>query len=182
MDVEPGALDAGAGREIGQRLKRVHEVGTAIGVAGVVERVHANDDVVGAEDLGPAERERQEDRVSRGHVGRWNVGGRKIAVERDVDVRRQRRSADGPEIDGELLMPGDAERLCDRARRLHLCGVALAVIDRERVQREAVGLGDGRRRVRIQPAAQQHHGWDRNHDITPSPIIPITLHVWRDAR
>ena len=59
----------------------------------------------GLEHFGPGERQRQEDRVARGHVGRRNVGsGDEIAVVRHARVRGQRRSADGAQVDGQLEM------------------------------------------------------------------------------
>ena len=149
------ALDAGACREIRERFERAHELGTAIGIAGVVERVHANDDVVGAEHFGPAERERQEDRVARGHVRRRNVGRRKIAIARDVDIRRQRRSAEWrAESTVSSWWRTTPSAVATARADVHFARVPLAVMNRERVQREAVGLRDGGGRIRIETAAE----------------------------
>ena len=60
-------------RQRRQLLERRDELRAAVGIAGVVERVDADDDVVRAEHFGPAERQRQEDRVARRHVGRRDV-------------------------------------------------------------------------------------------------------------
>ena len=57
-------------------------------------------------------------------------------------------------------MPLDAERARDRARRLDLARVALAVMDREREQREPLPLGDRGGGVRIETAAQEDDGAD----------------------
>ena len=57
-------------------------------------------------------------------------------------------------------MPLDAERARDRARRLDLARVALTVVDGQRVQREALRLGDRGGGVGIEAAAQQD---DRSH-------------------
>ena len=72
-----------------------------------------------------------------GHVGGGNVGRGQVAIARHRRVRGQRRAADGAQIDRQLEMPLDAERRGDGARRLDLARVALAVVDRQRVQREA---------------------------------------------
>src|SRR5439155_22841429 len=104
----PAALDAGACAEVRQTLERADEFGPAIGIPGVVERVHADDDVVRAEDLGPSQREREKDRVSRRDVGRGDVALVKIPIARDRDVRRERRAAYGAQVDFELEVLLDA--------------------------------------------------------------------------
>src|SRR5882672_2339352 len=73
VHTESRAFDAVARRHGRQMLERGEELRPAVGIAGVVERVHADEEVVRAEDLGPAKRERQEDRVARGHIRRWNL-------------------------------------------------------------------------------------------------------------
>ena len=70
VDREPlAAFDAGLGGEVGHLLKSGDVFGAAIGVAGVVERVDAEEDVARAEDLDPGEREGEKDGVARGNVG-----------------------------------------------------------------------------------------------------------------
>src|SRR4051812_10233921 len=61
VDAEAAALDAGAGAEIGDTLEGGDEFGSAVGVAGIIERIDADDDVARVERLGPAERQRQKD-------------------------------------------------------------------------------------------------------------------------
>jgi hypothetical protein len=55
-------------------------------------------------------------------------------------------------------MASDAQRLRNRARRLHFSRVPLAVLNRERVEREAVGFRDGCGRVRVEASAEQYDG------------------------
>ena len=52
-------------------------------------------------------------------------------------------------------MARDPERPRDSARRLNLTRVPLAVLDRQRVQREPLLAGDRGGRVRVEPAAQK---------------------------
>ena len=117
MDAKPRAFDAGARRHRRQRLERGDELGPAVGIAGVVERVHADDDIVRAEHFGPAERQRQEDGVARRHVGRRDVGRGQVAVARHRNVGRQRRAADRAQIERQLEVRRDAERRRDAPRR-----------------------------------------------------------------
>ena len=138
--------------------------GRQSGIAGIVERVDADDDVARVEHFGPAERERQEHRVARRHVGRGNLRGIDRPILRHRQIARQRRAAERGQVHGDLDVAGDAERPRDRARRLDLARVPLAVRDGERVQAEPFGPRDGRGRVGIQPAAQQndrvrHRAW-----------------------
>ena len=83
---------------LARRSNARDEFRPAVGIAGVVERVDADDDVVGAEHLGPAERQRQENRVPRRHVGRRNLRGVEVAIVRHGRARGQRRAADRPQI------------------------------------------------------------------------------------
>jgi hypothetical protein len=52
MDVKPVALDRVTGGEVGKPLERLDELRAAIGVAGVVHRVHPHEEVAGADVLG----------------------------------------------------------------------------------------------------------------------------------
>ena len=133
------AVHARRGRQRRQLLEGGDELRTAIRIARVIERVHADDDVVRAEHLGPAERQRQEDGVARRHVGR-----RDLVADRSA----------GPSGTGASVVsdePPNADRSTSsstcRATPSHAAtaraassslGVALAVADGQRVQAEAV--------------------------------------------
>jgi hypothetical protein len=69
MEVKTLTLDARLGSEIGQLLEGLDEGGAAVGVAGVVDSVDANEDVVGADDFGPAKGQGKEDGVPGRNVG-----------------------------------------------------------------------------------------------------------------
>src|SRR5207249_2289564 len=55
------ALDAGLGRQIGQLLERLRELRPAIGIAGVIDRIDADEDILGAQHFRPGEPTRGED-------------------------------------------------------------------------------------------------------------------------
>ena len=63
------SLDARLGGQVGHALEGLDVLGPAVGVAAVVERVDADEDVAGLQRLGPGQGEREEDRVAGGHVG-----------------------------------------------------------------------------------------------------------------
>ena len=56
VDRESSTFDRGAGREVGGRLEGLDELGTAIGVAAVVERVDADEHIARAPHLGDGQR------------------------------------------------------------------------------------------------------------------------------
>ncbi len=80
-----------------------------------------------------------------------------IAIARHRRVRGQRRTADGAQVDVELEVPFDAQRARHRARRFDLTRVALAVVNGQRAQGEALRPGNGRGGVRVEPAAQEDY-------------------------
>ena len=130
--------------------------GPAVGIAAVVERVHADEDVARAEHLGPRQRERQEDRVARRHVrdrdARAHLAIR--AVLRHVDVRGQRRAAEDAQVDlrDDMLATPAAPR---SAAPRELRRVPLPVAEAQRVRREALALRDRQHRRRVEAPAQE---------------------------
>ena len=125
------------------------ELRPAIGIAGIVERVDADDDVARAERPRPSRAPA---------TGRSCCAPARRSTEcRGASRSRSRGTAasevsDEPpmraQVDVELEMPLDAERARDRARRLDLARVALAVVDGQRVQREALAPARSPRRCR----------------------------------
>ena len=92
------------------RSKAVDEFRPAVGVAGVIHGVDADEDVVRAEHLAPGERQREEHRVARRHVGDRDAGGRRLR-HGDASVG-ERRTAERREIDVHHPVLDGAERGC----------------------------------------------------------------------
>src|SRR5262249_55582371 len=69
------ALDAGLCRQVRQPLEGRHELGTTIGIAAKINYIDTHVDVEALQDLGPAQRQRQKDRVAGRDVGDRNAGG-----------------------------------------------------------------------------------------------------------
>ena len=67
-------LHAGSRREIGHGLEGRDELRAAIGITGVIDGIHANEDIVRMQHFCPGERERQKYGVARRHVGDRNSG------------------------------------------------------------------------------------------------------------
>ena len=132
--------------------------GRQSGIAGVVERVDADDDVARAEDFGPAERQREEDRVARRHVGRRNVvrrrdRGRAAPAPSPTSATSRRSRAGRRRARGAASTPS-ARATARAASTSRAC--TLAVADGQRVQRRsprALAIAAGG--VRIEAAAQQ---------------------------
>ena len=119
-----GPFDAGLRREARHDFEGGDELGTAVGVAAVVERVHADEHVARTEHLGERESERQEDRVAGGNVRDRNVSGDVDSpVLRHRDVVGQRRPAERSQIDVD-------DAVLDRAQ---LCGNLGGGLELERV-------------------------------------------------
>src|SRR5439155_2342794 len=125
MDAKGRAFDAGASGHGREPLEGRNEFRPAVRVPRIIERVHTDDDIAGAEDLGPTERKREEDGVPRRHVRRWNLGSREIAIARNRLVSSQRGAADATQVDRELEMPFDTERSRDGPGRRDLVAVTL---------------------------------------------------------
>ena len=156
----------------------------AVRIAGVVERVHADDDVAGAEHLGPAEREREKDRVSRRHVGR--TGCPAAARSRSCGHRRHPTSATSRRTRADRSSARGAARRRALRRRPRaaatLARVPLAVADRQRVQLEPVRLRDGGGGVRIEAAARGQHDRLRSSDAPRVCGCQMNLCSWSCSR
>ena len=168
VDAEPPPFDARLRRERGETLERRDVLGPAVRVAGVVERVDADDEVARAQRLGPGERQRQQYRVARRDVRRGNPAGVQGAILRHRAGAGQRRPAEGGKVYRQLPVPLDPERRGDPPGRGDLARVDLAVAHREGEEPGALRAGDGGGGVRIEPAAQQDDGafrHERRHGV-----------------
>ncbi len=70
LNAKAPAFDAGLGRQPGRVLERLDELRPAIGIAGVVEGVDADEDIAGAQHLRPRQRQRQHHRIASRHIRR----------------------------------------------------------------------------------------------------------------
>ena len=135
LDAEPATFNSRFRCKRRRSLECLDELGPAIGIAGVVERVHANEDVIGPEHFCPREGERQHDRIPRGYIGRrYRAGMRPVLGH--LAIPEQRRAAERREINRQLAVRSRAKRLGNLARRENLMAVALAVIHRQCINLE----------------------------------------------
>ena len=86
------AFNASFGGEIGHALKGFDVLGAAVRIAAVVERVHADENVLRPEDLSPGESEREKNCVAGGDVGDGDSRSKVFsqAVFWYVDIRSER--------------------------------------------------------------------------------------------
>jgi hypothetical protein len=96
-------FDPGLGGEVGEPLERGDELGPAIGIARIIERIDADEQVARAARLGKAEREAEEDGVARRHVGDRNALAH--AFLGHGDVGGQRRAAEGAQVERKHDVP-----------------------------------------------------------------------------
>ena len=144
---KPRAFDAGLGGDVGEPLERGDEFGPAVGIAGVVDRVDAAEDVARAEHFGPAQRERQHDGVARGHVGDRDAGCRPSVSSGTSMSVGQRGAADAAQVDVDGLVRDRAERARDAVG-----GVEFATCGAGRSARSAHGRrSPARARSRARP-------------------------------
>src|SRR5258706_2822172 len=162
-DLDPAALDSDLGGELREPLEGGDELGAAVGIARVIDRVDADIDLLRADHFGVAQGEREQHRVARGDVGRRDAAARRLG---HGDLGGQGRAANGTQVDLDDAVFDRAERLRDPLRRRQFGAVALAVAHAERVAGESgrarLGQGDGR----IHAARKQHDGFariDRGH-------------------
>src|SRR5467141_4522512 len=165
VDLQPRSLDAGLGRELRHLLVGREVLRPAIGVAAVVERVHADEEVVRLQRFRPGEREAEEDRVARRDVGQRNRlrlrREQPRAVLRHLHVGSEPRAAELAQVEFHDLVPRDAHRPGDALRALELVDVALAVAETERAELVAFVPGDRYYSRRGEAAAQQDYGFSQ---------------------
>lgn len=132
-------LDGAACREVGHSLERGDVLRSAIRVPRVIDSVHTNEDLGGAEHLGPGKGVGEEDRVSGRDVGYGNSDAHLVVrtILRYGLVTRQGRPAEGAEVDVHDDVLAHAELSRDASGRLDFHGVPLAIAKGHCVRGEA---------------------------------------------
>src|SRR5467141_495161 len=165
VDLQPRSLDAGPGRELRHLLVGRDVLRPAVRVAAVIERVHADEEIVRLQRFRPGEREAEENRVARRDVGERNRlrlrREQPLAVLRHRHFGSERRAAELAQIEFHDLVPRHARGPGDARRALQLVGVALAVAEAERAELVAFMPGDREHRRRIQATAQKDYGFSQ---------------------
>ena len=160
LDPEPLPFHAGLGRQVGKPLEGLYELRTAIRVTRVVNRVGAYINVLGPQDLGPAERHGQEYRISGRYVcDRYTL----LGLLRNVDILVGERRAPHP----ANIQPGNTVLVRSQETGYLGCGfqlppMSLAVVKRQRMAAKTPVHRHGQHGSGIQATRDQHHG------ITPS--------------
>jgi len=109
--------------------------------------------VARAEHFGVAQREREQDRVARRHIGNGDAGLDASGRHRDRRVG-ERRSADPRKVQLLHVMAGGPERPRQPLRRFEFDGMALPVIHRQAPAFVTLAVGPGERRGGVEPAGQ----------------------------
>ena len=66
MRKRPVAFHPGPGGQVGQSFEGPEELGTAVGITRIIDAVDPDEDIEGAQRLGPGQGQREEDRVPAG--------------------------------------------------------------------------------------------------------------------
>ena len=143
---DPVSFHARLGGEVGHGLEGFDIFGPAIRVAGIIDGVHADEDIPAAAHLGHRQGIGQKDGVACRHIGDGHAlrHGLQRAVLGHVDTVRQRRAADGPQVDLADPVRGQAHFRGHALRRVDLHPMPLAVVKGDAVTDEPFGGGPWR--------------------------------------
>ena len=142
---ERTVLNTCLGGESGHFLKGFDELRATIRIATIVHGVHADEDVVRADDFSPRQSVRKKDGVARRYVGyRYAalLNLVKTAVFRHGYVVSEGRSAEHTQVDGQNHMLLDSEFRRDVPGCIHLDSVSLPIGKGQRKKAEPICLGD----------------------------------------
>jgi len=127
-------------RQSREPFKRIQEFRTAVRVAGVIDGVDADKNILRPDNLAPAKRKTEKNSVARRNVGNGNFFGHPVARPSlgDFNIRRKRRTAENPQVDrGDDMIP-DAQGDRDAPGSVKFATVSLTVIKTERINIEAL--------------------------------------------
>ena len=168
-------FDSCLGGEVRERLEGFDVFGATVGVAAVIDGIHADKQVEGFHDFGPAESGGEKDGVACGDVGGGDSGGHFVlgSIFGDVDGSREcgARKRLGIELVDDVLF--DASCLGDFFRRFEFKFVSLAVIEGDGVAVEALFPREGESGGGIESSTEQNDGIcsiDR-HNETKVPVL-----------
>ncbi len=153
MDREPLPFNASLGRKIGELLEICDEVGPTVGIAGIIEGVDSDEDVVGAARFGEPQREAEKDRVSSRHVSDRDAFAK--AALRNLDIGGQCRPAERTKIERENNV-SECKPGSNRPRSLELGSMPLIIVNGERNHGKTLLAGDARANHRIEPAREEN--------------------------
>src|SRR5437867_9459454 len=148
------------GGEVRHALERFDIFGTSVGISGVIERIHADEDVRGFEDLGPGQREGKKNRIARRDIGDGNLPAHLLrrAPLWDRDIAGQSGMSELAQIEAYDPVLDGPETGGHPRGAFELDAVPLAVVERERVAVETVAPRQSQTSRGIQASAQQTHG------------------------
>ncbi len=195
-DRGPAALHARLRSELADLLEGTEERRAAVGIAGGVEGVRADDDLSGARRFRDGEGEREKERVAGGHIRHGDRGlserpfrdGEPVVCQRRASERSE---AGNPEdaVRGHAVSPGEPPR----RRELH--PVPLPVVERDRVDPPAPVREKREAGSAVEPPREEQNGRlpsrrrrPRDPDGTgPAAHRPATspqrsLWIWRLSR
>ena len=156
MNRESLPFDGGAGGKVGHGFIRPNVLRPTIGIAGIINGVRAEKNIVCAGDFGIRQRERQQDGIARGHVGYGNAGRDTASGHGNVGIR-QCRAAETAKIDFHHAVRRRPQHLGHARGRHQLRAMTLAVIHRQAMAGVALLAGQGQHGGGIQSAGKQDH-------------------------
>src|SRR5207244_4061114 len=107
------------------------------------------------------------------------VGRRYVASFRHIKVASERRPAKRTQIELHHLMLGDSYSCSYTAGALELPSMALPIIERQRVGKEALILSDRQNCSGIQAAAEEDDGTFRRHKPILADAVSLTSSYFR---
>ncbi len=123
------ALDAGLGREVRHVFGTEcgDELGAAIRITRVINRIHADENIGALEHFRPSHRVSQKNRIARGDICDRDAFGQ--AVLGNLDVSGKRAAAESPQVNADHAMLTNAEMPGDARRGFELDTMALSVVE-----------------------------------------------------
>jgi len=149
------AFDTGFRRQIRHSLERRNVLGAAIGITGIINGVHADEEIRAFQHFRPCQSVAQKDGVARRDVSNRNA---LRALFRNVYIRRKRAPPKHSQIDFHHSMLMYVEVPRHTGGRFQFHSMPLAIIEGQRIAFEVIPPRHAQARRRIQASAQEAHG------------------------